>query len=71
MTEYSLQTYYLAIEEEIPFIDKKPFSHNLISLYLRMINEKFGEQAVVNYIADSDLKDLGWGYILEETKCDY
>jgi len=60
------------IENEIPFIDIKPYSHNIISITLEIINHEYGEQEVVNIIADNyELQEQGWGYILEETKCDY
>lgn len=60
------------IETEIPFIDIKPYSHNIISITLRIINDEYGEQEAVNIIADNyELQEQGWGYILEETKCDY
>ena len=60
------------IENEIPFIDIKPYSHNIISITLKIINDDYGEQEAINIIADNyDLQQKGWGYILEETKCDY
>ena len=60
------------IENEIPFIDIKPYSHNIISITLRIINDEYGEQEAVNIIADNyELQEKGWGYILEETACDF
>ena len=38
------------IKQEIPFIDVKPFSHNIISLELRLLEEKYGEKEVYNLI---------------------
>jgi len=55
------------IKQEIPFIDVKPFSHNIISLELRLLEEKFGEEEVYNLINSTDLKYKGWGHIVLET----
>ena len=54
------------IKQEIPFVDVKPFSHNIISLELRMLEEVYGVEAVVELIETTELKDLGWGYIIQE-----
>ena len=48
------------IKKEIPFVDIKPFSHNIISLELRLLEEVAGEEVVVDLINSTKLKDLGW-----------
>ena len=55
------------IKQEIPFIDVKPFSHNIISLELRLLEEKYGEKEVYNLINSTDLKYKGWGHIVLES----
>jgi len=54
------------IENEIPYIDIKPFSHNIINLELRLMEELVGEERVVEFIRDNeDLMEKGWGWIVE------
>ena len=52
------------VVEEIPYIDVRPYSHNIISLNLRIIEQKFGTRAVEAIIEMTDLRDLGWGHII-------
>tara|TARA_R110001632_G_scaffold219419_1_gene348935 strand:- start:2390 stop:2617 length:228 start_codon:yes stop_codon:yes gene_type:complete len=54
------------ITKEIPFVNIKPYSHNIISLQLTMLEEIGGEEAVVALINNTELGLLGWGYIVEE-----
>jgi hypothetical protein len=56
------------IKNEIPFVDVKPFSHNIINLELRLLGEVAGEAAVKKIIRETKLKHIGWGYILEQEK---
>ena len=53
------------IKKEIPFVDIKPYSHNIISLQLTMLEEVAGEEAVVELVKSTKLKDLGWGYMIK------
>ena len=53
------------IKKEIPFVDIKPFSHNIINLELQILSEKFGEDKVKQVISETKLKHLGWGHILD------
>ena len=48
------------IKSEIPFVDIKPFSHNIISLKLELLAEKYGQEEVNKLILSTKLKDLGW-----------
>lgn len=54
------------IEKEIPYVDIKQYSHNIIGLALRNLNDLCGREAVVELVKTTELKNLGWGYILEE-----
>jgi len=58
------------IKEEIPFVDIKPYSHNLIGLELELLAETFGQAEANKVIRETPLKDLGWGWVLrvEEEK---
>lgn len=48
------------IKKEVPYVDMKPYSHNLISLYLMQINKEFGKEEANKVIDDFDLELLGW-----------
>jgi hypothetical protein len=48
------------ILKEIPFVDIKPFSHNIISLELRLMSEEFGVQHANKIIVDYGLDKMGW-----------
>ena len=48
------------IEKEIPFVDIKPFSHNIISMELRMVKEEFGKVVANNMVIQLGLDKMGW-----------
>jgi len=54
------------IEDEIEWVDIKPYSHNIISASLMMVSAKWGKEAANDIIMDFDLEDLGWNTV--ETK---
>lgn len=56
----------IKILNEIPFINKKPYSHNIISLNLMILERDYGEEEVINLIKTTKLKNLGWGHILKK-----
>ena len=60
-----LNEYKLKILNEIPYLDIKPYSHNIISLTLQMIEDDYGVEVVRGIIKDFKLDEKGWGYILE------
>ena len=64
MTTQTLQTLTNKINKEIDFVDIKPFSHNIISLTLRQIEEHYGKEQVLHIIRTTDLKEIGWGYMI-------
>lgn len=51
------------IKKEIPFVDIKPYSHNIISMNLGYLEEVAGREAVVEIVKSTELKNLGWGFI--------
>jgi hypothetical protein len=48
------------ILEEIPFVDVKPYSHNIISIALQAINKGWGNKEANRVIREFGLKSLGW-----------
>ena len=48
------------IKKEIPFVDKREYSHNIISLLLGSIAEKSGDDKANQVIKDLNLEKLGW-----------
>ena len=48
------------IKKEIPFVDVKPFSHNIISMTLSMIEETYGEDVAIQTMSELRLDKLGW-----------
>ena len=54
------------IDEEIPYIDIKPYSHNIIGLQLDMLEKLTNEDNIKKVVKEKGLDKLGWGHILEE-----
>lgn len=53
----------IKIINEIPFVDIKPYSHNIIGLQLEMMSKLFNtEDEFIHYIKNNfpELKELGW-----------
>ena len=48
------------IKKEIPYVDLKPFSHNIISIGLMIIAKEYGKEEANKTIRDFNLKELGW-----------
>ncbi len=58
--------YNRLIEEQVPYIDIKPYSHNIISLYLQAITEKLGYDEYNETIEKFDLEEKGWRTLKKE-----
>ena len=54
------------IKKEIPYVDIKPYSHNIIGLELNVLADKYGQEEVEKIVRETNLKNIGWGYILEK-----
>ena len=48
------------IKKEIPFVDVKPFSHNIINMTLSKIEETYGEDVAIQTMSELRLDKLGW-----------
>jgi hypothetical protein len=53
------------IKKEIPYVDKKPYSHNIINIQLEILGKKYGMEEAKKLIKKTKLKNLGWGHILK------
>ena len=49
-----------SIKNEIPYVDIKEYSHNIISLELRMYSEIKGDEETYKLIRELGLDKLGW-----------
>ena len=62
----TLEELFDKIEEQVEWLDIKPYSHNIIGLTLRMIDDYYGIHEVINAIYDNGLEDKGWGHIVKD-----
>lgn len=56
----TLQELRSGISANVAGVDKKPYSHNIISLALRSIAEDYGVEEANAAIEDHHLEKLGW-----------
>ena len=54
------------IRKEIPHIDKKPYSHNIIGLLLSQVAKEHGTAAANALIDELGLEERGWSQVHEE-----
>lgn len=66
--EERLAELYARIEREVEFIDIKPYSHNIISLNLRIICKEFGYNKANKTIDKFSLTSLGFNKEYEKPK---
>lgn len=50
----------VSIEDEMEFVDARPYSHNLISIRLSMISKLGGVKEANRVIGELGLEELGW-----------
>lgn len=61
MKENAFENLKEEIEEEIPYIDIKPYSHNIINLQLNRMAKDFGDEKTKEFIRNNeDLMAKGW-----------
>ena len=53
------------LDEHIPNIDILPYSHNIVSIGIKMLLDEFGDEDGLKIIRESYpvLKDLGWSHL--------
>ena len=69
---HKLAIYLRTIKAQIPYVDIKPYSHNIINITLSLIAEQLGDDVAKQIIASTQLKNMGWGCWLKvETKEQY
>ena len=54
------------IREEIPFVDVRPYSHNIICLALGAIAKESGHDAADQVIIELGLNHMGWSTAAED-----
>ena len=54
------------IETESKYTDIRPYSHNLVGMYLQILEEtyKYTPQQISNVVTIFDLDSKGWGYLV-------
>ena len=48
------------IKKEIPFVNIKPFSHNIISMGLRIVADEYGKEEANKIVRDFNLSRIGY-----------
>jgi hypothetical protein len=59
----TLKDWRAVIEREEPYVDVKPYSHNIISIALQAIAKDWGQEKANKAIRDFGLEKLGWSEI--------
>ena len=58
--EQKLQEHITIIKNEIPYVDMRTFSHNIITMELNIIDSIYGEEVAQAVLKFLKLDDLGW-----------
>jgi len=58
--EQKLQEHITIIKNEIPYVDMRTFSHNIINMELNIIDSIYGEEVAQAVLKFLKLDDLGW-----------
>jgi hypothetical protein len=56
----TLKEWIQTIEDEVMYVNVKPYSHNIIGFALRAIANNYGDEEANKVIEDLDLERLGW-----------
>lgn len=64
MSQIEKQKIINKILEEIPNVNIKSHSHNIINLQLEILDKNFGKEEVLKLVRTTPLKNIGWGYLL-------
>ena len=60
MSDETFEDAYYKIMDERNFVDIKPYSHNIISLRLKIVSDKLGQAEANKLIKMCNLEELGW-----------
>ena len=58
--EQKLQEHITIIKNEIPYVDMRTYSHNIISMELNIISSIYGDDVADAVIKFLKIDDLGW-----------
>ena len=58
--EQKLQEHITIINNEIPYVDMRTFSHSIITMELNIIDSIYGEEVAQAVLKFLKLDDLGW-----------
>ena len=61
--KYTKSEIHEKIEEEVPYVGVKPFSHNLIGMLLNMLAKQYGQEEANKAIEYYELEELGWSKV--------
>ncbi len=54
------------LEKEVPFVDLKPYSHNIVGITLGIAAKRFGNEYANSLIDKFKLESLGWNKTLKQ-----
>ena len=60
MTKKTVKEWRADIKKEVPYINIKPFSHNIVGICLGAIAKEYGKEQADKAIDDFQLEQLGW-----------
>ena len=66
--EQKKQELITKIMMEIPYVDVKPYSHNIIGCRLRQLELDFGQETAYEVVRTTNLKNLGWMMSKDDNK---
>ena len=58
--EQKLQEHITIINNEIPYVDMRTYSHNIISMELNIIDSVYGDDVAKAVLKFLKLDDIGW-----------
>ena len=61
----TLEQLQYEIINEIPYVNIKPYSHNIIGIKLKIMGDTFGKQEVYDIVNNTELKNIGWKHLLD------
>ena len=57
------------LETELEYVDIKPYSHNLVAIYLQIIDKDYPDYYVDFVLCyETELRDKGWGHLFDQER---